>query len=712
MSAMPLMVAILCVMAIAYRYYSAFLAAKVAVLDDSRLTPAIRRNDGHDYCPTNKWVLFGHHFAAISGAGPLIGPVLAAQFGYMPGLLWIVVGVCLGGAVQDFLVLGASIRRGGKSLAQIARDEAGPVAGAAGTIAILFILIIALAGLGKVVVRALGGENVKYPAGSALILPDGAKSEEGGYVPGDNQIPAGTRLVWPGGEMTFPEQFVLHSESALSQHTAGQRIALPADAYRTQPGSTWGVFTISCTIPIALFVGLYMYKIRPKHVLEASLIGAALTLGATFAGGWVSRQPLAHWFDWGDRTVIIAMSVYGFVAAVLPVWVLLTPRDYLSSFLKIGTIAVLVIGVIVANPKLEAPAINHVFAGGGPVIGGTRSLFPFLFITIMCGAISGFHSLVSSGTTPKMISKESQARMIGYGAMLTEGLVAVVAMIAAAALPVGDYYAMNTDLAAVPKYHDRIVLISGGIDHIQLYEGLTRESLRGRTGGAVTLAVGMAHIFDGAAGRFWVGGSEALRSMWKYWYHFAVMFEALFILTTIDAGTRIGRFLLQEVAGRIHAPLGRTDWLPGVLVSTLLIVAGWSYFIGANSMDAIWPMFGIANQMLAVIALAVVSVCIVNEGRSRYLWVTGVPMLVVATTTGTASAEMLFGLVDGLKTQWHNAPALRNQSLILNTAVQAALIVIILSCSAIIVICAARAIWKRLSDAPRGLTLSLATETL
>jgi carbon starvation protein len=710
MSAMPLMVVILCLMAIAYRYYSAFLAARVAALDDARITPAVRRNDGHDYCPTNKWVLFGHHFAAISGAGPLIGPVLAAQFGYMPGLIWIVVGVCLAGAVQDFLVLGASIRRGGKSLAQIARDEAGPVAGTAGTIAILFILIIALAGLGKVVVRALGGENVKYPAGSALVLADGAAAKEGGYVPGDNQIPAGTRLAWPGGEMTFPEQFVLHTAQPLSQHTTGQRIALPADAYRTQPGSVWGVFTISCTIPIALFVGLYMYKIRPKHVLEASLIGAVLTLAATFAGGWVSRQPIGQMFNWGDKTVIIAMSIYGFVAAVLPVWVLLTPRDYLSSFLKIGTIAILVVGVIIANPKLEAPAINHVFAGGGPVI--TRSLFPFLFITIMCGAISGFHSLVSSGTTPKMIARESQARMIGYGAMLMEGLVAVVAMIAAAALPVGDYYAMNTDLASVPKYHDRIVLVGGGIEHIQEYEGLTRESLRGRTGGAVTLAVGMAHIFDGAASRLSSGSSEALRSMWKYWYHFAVMFEALFILTTIDAGTRIGRFLLQEVFGRIHAPLGRTEWLPGALVSTFLIVAGWTYFIGANSMDAIWPMFGIANQMLAVIALAVVSVCIVNEGRARYLWVSALPMCAVATTTGTASAEMLLGLADGLKTQLHNAPELRNHPLILNMAIQAASIVIILSCSAIIVICAARVIWKRLSDAPREFTPSLATELL
>ena len=319
-----------------------------------------------------------------------------------------------------------------------------------------------------------------------LVLPEGTSAREGGYVPGDYQIPARAMLVWSGGEMTIPEQFVLHTTEPLNLHTIGQRITLPADARRSQPGSTWGVFTIASTIPIALFVGLYMYKIRPKRVLEASLIGATLTLAATFAGGWVSRSSMAHFFDWSDGTVVIVMAIYGFVAAVLPVWVLLTPRDYLSSFLKIGTIGLLIIGVIVANPKLEAPAFNHVFASGGPTV--AHSLFPFLFITIMCGAISGFHSLVSSGTTPKMIMKESQARMIGYGAMQMEGLVAVVAMIAAAALPIRDYYAMNTDLAQVPKYHERIMLIAGdGVEHVHDYEVLTRESLRGRTGGAVTL---------------------------------------------------------------------------------------------------------------------------------------------------------------------------------------------------------------------------------
>jgi carbon starvation protein len=694
MSAMPVMIAVLCSMAIAYRYYSAFLAAKVAVLDDSRPTPATRLNDGSNFVPTNKWVLFGHHFAAISGAGPLIGPVLAAQFGYLPGLLWIVIGVCLAGAVQDFLVLAASIRRGGRSLAQIAREEAGPVAGVAATTAILFILIIALAGLGKVVVKALGGENVSYPAGSALLLPPGTSATEGGRARGDYQIPGGSKLIWHGGQMTLPEKFTLRSPAPIST-AMGARIPLPPGACRVQPGSTWGVFTIGCTIPIALFVGLYMYKIRPGRVIEASLIGGALTLGATFAGGWISHQPMAFLFDWSDRTVILAMAVYGFFAAVLPVWVLLTPRDYLSSFLKIGTIAVLVIGVIVGNPKLQAPAINHVFISGGPTV--ARSLFPFLFITIMCGSISGFHALVSSGTTPKMIRRESDARPIGYGAMLIEALVAVMAIIAASALPINDYYAMNTELSQAPKYHDQITLLAGGdIDHLQTYENLTQESLRGRTGGAVTLAVGMAHIFDTALGRLWSGGQGALNTVWKYWYHFAVMFEALFILTTIDAGTRIGRFLLQEVAGRIHPALGRTNWLPGAMLSTLLIVAGWAYFIDANSMAAIWPMFGIANQMLAVIALAIVSVCLVSEGRGKYLWTTAAPMLVVATTTGTASAQMLSGLVSGLITQWHNPPAVRNTAVMLNTAVEAALIVIMLACGTIIVACAARTIWEKL----------------
>jgi carbon starvation protein len=448
---------------------------------------------------------------------------------------------------------------------------------------------------------------------------------------------------------------------------------------------------------------------RKGRVLEASIIGGALTLGATFFGGYVAHSGLAHYFNLTGKQVMLAMAAYGFIASVLPVWVLLCPRDYLSSFLKIGTIALLVGGTMLANPKLEAPALNHVFAAGGPVVSsGSPNLpariFPFLFICIMCGAISGFHALVSSGTTPKMIQKESDARTIGYGAMLVEALVGVVAMVAAATLPVGDYYAMNVDLAQVPAYHDRILSIpGGGIEHIGQYEELTQESLRGRTGGAVTLAVGMAHIFDEAAGHFWKRGGAALRSMWKYWYHFAIMFEALFILTTIDTGTRIGRFLLQEVAGKwVHPKLGEAGWWPGAILSTLLIVVAWTYFLSANSMAAIWPMFGVANQMLAVIALAVISVYLVNEGKGRYLWVTVLPMLVVATTTTTAAAEMLSGLFDGLATQWQIAPTARDGALIFKTSVEAALILSMLACGAVIIIAGAIKVWGTMNGESRG----------
>jgi len=692
MSAMPVMIGVLCLMAIAYRYYSAFLAAKVAALDGSRATPAVLRDDGQNYHPTNKWVLFGHHFAAISGAGPLIGPVLAAQYGYLPGLLWIVIGVCLGGAVQDFLVLGASIRRGGKSLAQIAFFDIGKVAGSACMIAILFIIIIALAGLGKVVVKALGGERVKYPAASTLVYPAGQTQlqldEQGNLL-----VPGGAQLVWDEGRssMQFNEGFVMASPSGFAINDGA--VALPKDAVRLVPGSSWGTFTIACTIPIALFVGLYMYRLRKGRIVEASVIGAVLTLAATFIGGFIPGSPIEHWFNLQDKTIVFAMAAYGFVASVLPVWILLCPRDYLSSFLKIGTIILLVGGVILANPTLEAPAYNSIFSGGGPVVPG--KIFPFLFIIIMCGAISGFHALVSSGTTPKMIKKETDARLIGYGAMLIEGLVGVVAMIAAATLPTPDYYAMNTDLAKVPAYHERILQVSGGggIEHVGTYEQLTQESLRGRTGGAVTLAVGMAHIFDGAARRISVAAEHTLQSMWKYWYHFAIMFEALFILTTIDTGTRIGRVLLQELVGKVYRPWGEAGNWASAILSTLLIVVAWAYFINANSMAAIWPMFGVANQMLAVIALAVVSAYLANVGRARYLMVTAAPLLVVMTTTSTAAVQMLQGQLNGFLTQWHNAPDVRNWTLLVNSGVQAALILAMLACGIIVILAAAMKVW-------------------
>ena len=686
MNAMPIMIAVLCVMAIAYRYYSAFLAAKVAALDDARPTPAEIYNDGQNYHPTSKWVLFGHHFAAISGAGPLIGPVLAAQFGYLPGLLWIVIGVCLAGAVQDFLVLAMSIRRGGKSLAHIAYDEMGKVAGWAAIVAILFILVIALAGLGRVVVNALGGGTVAMPPGSQLILPAGTDLSSINQHP-ILHVPAGSDVVWNSGKSRahYGEAFDVKAEGLASVNGA---IALPAGAVRVVPGSPWGTFTIACTIPIALFVGLYMYRIRKGRIVEASIIGGTLTLAATFFGGWVAEHQIGTWFNLSGKEVVWAMAIYGFIASVLPVWLLLAPRDYLSSFLKIGTIFVLVIGTIIANPKMQAPMYNSVFAGGGPVVGSGSAavpgrIFPFLFITIMCGAISGFHSLVSSGTTPKMIRKESDARIIGYGAMLVEGLVAVVAMIAAATLAPGDYYAMNMDLAKTPAFHEKLVRIGADIDHLNVYDDYTKESLRGRSGGAVTLAVGMANIFQQAAGRFADAGSSVMRAMWKYWYHFAIMFEALFILTTIDAGTRIGRFLLQEIFGLVNPKFGRTDWWPGAIVSTLLIVGGWAYFINADSFAAIWTMFGIANQMLAVIALAIVTVVLVREGKRKYLPVTALPMLVVAITTTTAAMEMLAGHQVTLSTQL--AKAKPDYVTVVSALISAGLIAAMLVCTYTIV---------------------------
>lgn len=701
MHAMPLLLGVLCVFAIAYRYYSAFLAARVAVLDDLRQTPAERFNDGQNYHPTSKWVLFGHHFAAISGAGPLIGPVLAAQFGYLPGLLWIVVGVCLAGAVQDFLVMVASTRRDGKSLAQIAFTDIGKTAGTAATIAIVLILIVALAGLGKVVVKALGGETVKVPAFMFQFedrIPD--RQADGTYL-----IPAGTIAVATGGkESVIESPFDLRAtelpiaDASPNLPLSGKRAFLTADAVRIIPGSSWGVFTIACTIPIALLVGLWMYKIRPGKTVEASIIGGLLTLVATFLGGMVKDSSFAHWFDLSQLQVTWAMAIYGFVAAVLPVWVLLAPRDYLSSFLKIGTIGLLVVGVVIANPKLQAPAINHTFLDGGPVLGATAGLFPFLFTTIMCGAISGFHALVSSGTTSKMLMREGQARTIGYGAMLIEGLVGVVALIAAASLGPADYYAMNTDLAVAPQWQDKILQVGGGggMEHINQYEALAEEPLRGRTGGAVTLAVGIAHIFDTAAKSMSQTAGDVFEKLWPYWYHFAVMFEALFILTTIDAGTRIGRFLLQEIAGKIHPKLGRPGWVPGSIISTALIVLGWAWFMNSDNFATIWKMFGIANQMLAVIALAIVSCFLVNSGRGKYLWVTLLPMAFVATTTGSAAAVMFEALFSTVRQQWGNETP--NQSILINAYVQLSAIALMLGCAGVVVFSAARRIWKNVRD--------------
>lgn len=557
MSALPIMIGVLCVLAIAYRYYSAFIAAKVLALDDSRETPAHTMYDGHNYYPTNKWVLFGHHFAAISGAGPLVGPVLAAQFGFLPGLLWLVIGVCIGGAVHDFIILAASVRRRGKSLAEIARSEISPLSGIVTGIAILFIVIIALAGLGLVVVKALGE-------------------------------------------------------------------------------SPWGTFTVGFTIPLALFMGLYMYRFRKGKIREATIIGVIGLFIAVILGGRINESSLAPGFTLSETTITYLMAAYGFIASVLPVWMLLCPRDYLSSFMKIGTVAFLIIGVIFVAPHLHMPSTTPFVAGGGPIIPG--KLYPFVFITIACGAISGFHSLISSGTTPKMMTRETDARMIGYGSMLMEGLVGVVALIAATSLMPGDYFSINvdrarTDYSAFVETHS-----TEGFDlHEQRLEELTQQTgeknLRGRTGGAVTLAVGIAQIFSAL---------PKMGGLMKYWYHFAIMFEALFILTTIDTGTRVARFMLGEFLGRFDKRLERPDWIPGAVITSALIVIGWTYFIRTGSVSTIWPMFGIANQLLAAIALCVGTTVIMNSGRSKYAWVTITPLAFVATTTLIAGWRSIF----------------------------------------------------------------------
>jgi carbon starvation protein len=676
---LPLMVGALCALAIAYRYYSAFLAAKVAALDDSRPTPAHRFHDGQNYDPTNKWVLFGHHFAAIAGAGPLIGPVLAIQYGYMPGLLWLVIGVCLAGAVQDMLVLAASVRRDGKSLAEIARAELGRPAALVVSAAILFIVVIALAGLGFVVVKALGGDEIQLPAGTVITLPRGQQLQDEAaksnattavfLIPGDSEV-----HYTGGSAITRSEAFHLEiPKDASLEADAHRQVVVPAGARELVPGSSWGTFTIACTIPIGLIMGLYMYRIRKGKILEASLFGAAAVLAAVIAGNWVPGSRWEWLFSLTKDQTILALTGYGFIASVLPVWMLLCPRDYLSSFLKIGTVALIVLGVFVANPRLSCPLVNTQFLHGGPTFKG--DLFPFLFICIMCGSVSGFHALVASGTTPKMIDRESHIRPIGYGAMLMEGLVGIVALITAASLPQELYYDINTSLPDVPKYQPALEELYASltireskdplhaanvdapqhlpVDLASVERMVGGESLRGRTGGAVTLAVGMAFIFSDAAHSLTAASDAVLRpiglsapdvpiaGIMKYWYHFAIMFEALFILTTIDAGTRIARFLLQEALGKIHPKFEQTDWLPGAWVATFVVTAAWGLLIKAGSISTIWPMFGIANQLLAVLALALVTTLLINSGRQRYALVTLLPMLFVTSTTLTAGYNMV-----------------------------------------------------------------------
>lgn len=546
MNAVPLVLGAMLVLALAYRYYGAFIAAKVLALDDSRATPAHALNDGQNYHPTNKWVLFGHHFAAISGAGPLIGPVLAAQFGYAPTFIWLLLGAVIAGSVHDIMILVASVRRNGKSLAEIARQEVSPVAGAVGSVAVLIIIVLALAGLGFIVAKAL---------------------EE----------------------------------------------------------SSWGTFTIGMTIPVALFVGLWMYRFRKGHIVEGSIIGVIGVLAAVVIGSYIPGSSLEHYFSLSKNGITTSIAIYGFIASVLPVWMLLCPRDYLSSYLKIGTIFVLIVGVLVVHPDLKMPAITPFINGGGPIIPG--KLFPFLFITIACGAISGFHSLIGSGTTPKMIGKESDAKVIGFGAMLMECLVSVVALVAACSLDQGDYFAINTQ----PAVFKNLGMTTVHLD--ELTQQVGEKTLAGRTGGAVSLAVGFAQILASIPG---------MKSLMSYWYHFAIMFEALFILTTIDTGTRVARFLVQEAGGRIWKPFGKTDWWPSVLISTGLVVSAWAFFIFTGSIGTIWPMFGAANQLLAAIALTVATTALINAGKVRYVWTTAIPMVFVTITTLYAGWRNVF----------------------------------------------------------------------
>jgi carbon starvation protein len=522
------------------------LAARAFVLDDSNITPAHRFRDGHNYVPSPKWVVFGHHFAAIAGAGPLVGPTLAAQFGFAPGLIWLAAGAVLAGAVQDLTVLVGSLRHNGKSLPYIVQREVGPVTGLLAMIAVLLILIVAMAGLAIIVVNAL-------------------------------------------------------SQSA------------------------WGIFTIGSTIPIAMLMGIWMFKSNPAKVtvVGPSIFGVTALIG----GHWMAASPYAHLLLFNGHQIVIILCAYGFLASVLPVWLLLEPRDYLSTYVKLGTLGALIAGVLIVHPQLQFPAFTPYIHGGGPIIPG--KLFPFLFVTIACGAISGFHSLVASGTTPKLIDKETDARFIGYGAMLAESLVGVLALIAACSLAPGDYFAINVPPALFAKL---------GMHAVNLPEFSREigEQLAGRTGGAVSLAIGMAQIFRGIPG---------MKALTGYWYHYAIMFEALFILTTIDAGTRVARYIMQELMGKVYKPLGRTNWLPSNLLATAVIVFSWGYLIWGGTIATIWPLFGTANQLLASIALATMTTWLVNHRKAKYAWCTLIPALFVLITTvaaGTLSIENIF----------------------------------------------------------------------
>ena len=540
MNALTLVFVAICVFALAYRFYGLFIANKVLGLDPARTTPAVALADGHDYHKTNRFVLFGHHFAAIAAAGPLLGPVLAAQFGYLPGAIWIIVGAVVGGAVHDMVVLFASVRHGGKSLSLIAESEIGKTAGTVASFAILFILILTLAGLSIAVVNAMA-------------------------------------------------------------HSA------------------WGSFTVICTIPIALLMGVYLYKIRPGDVVGASVMGAVLLFVTILAGPYVAANPtLASVFTLTKHQVALIIPVYGFVASVLPVWLLLCPRDYLSTYLKLGTIAMLVVGVFVVRPELAMAPLTQYVSGGGPVIPG--SVFPFIFITIACGALSGFHAIIGTGTTPKMIASEKDILFVGYGAMLVEGLVAIMALVAACVLVPADYFAINATEKAFQALGMTPV-------HLPALSAAVGEQLQGRPGGAVSLAVGMAYIFSSI---------PFMKTLTSYWYHFAIMFEAVFILTAVDTGTRVGRYLLQEMIGKVVPRFHEKKWMPGILVTSFIFTGAWGYLVYTGDIATIWPLFGMSNQLLATCALIVGTTMLIRMGRARYAWVTAVPGLFMIPVTMTA----------------------------------------------------------------------------